>query len=95
MPTTVIDPRRLLICLFALLAVAIAAFAGPGRAEANTKCANAFRVLHNDHVGRLSLRAGSYRITVINQNELSCQQASDLFRSSCRTSTASFQTGGR
>jgi hypothetical protein len=79
MPTTVTDPRRLLIGVLALCALGIAVFVGPGRAEANTKCPNAFRVLHNDHVGRLSLRAGSYRITVIDQNELSCQRASDLF----------------
>jgi len=79
MPTTVIDPRRLLIGVLALLALAIAVFARPDGAAANTKCPNAFRVLHNDHVGQLSLRAGSYRISVIDQNELSCQRASDLF----------------
>jgi hypothetical protein len=79
MPTTVIHPRRLLIGVLALFALAIAVLIGPGRAEANTKCPNPFRVLHNDDVGKLSLRAGSYRITVINQNELSCQRASDLF----------------
>jgi len=79
MPTTVIDPRRMLIGALGVFALAIAVLIGPGRAEANTKCPNTFRVVHNDHVGKLSLRAGSYRISVIDQNELSCQRASDLF----------------
>jgi hypothetical protein len=74
-----IHPRRVLIGVFALLALTIAVFANAGRAEASTKCPNTFRVLHNDHVGKLSLSAGNYLITVTDQNELSCQRASDLF----------------
>jgi hypothetical protein len=79
MPTTVIQPRRVLIGALALLAIAVAAFAIPGRSQADTKCPNAFQVLHNDHVGKLELRKGAYTISVINQNKLSCQRASNLF----------------
>jgi len=79
MPTTVIRPHRVLVCGLAVLAMTGAIFAGSGRAQADTKCPNAFRVLHNDHIGKLSLRKGSYTISVTNQNRLSCQRASNLF----------------
>ena len=79
MPTTVLEPRRVLIGVLALVALALAMFATSDRAVADTKCPNTFRVLHNDHIGKLSLQKGSYTITVINQNKLSCQKASNLF----------------
>jgi hypothetical protein len=80
--TIAINPRRALIAVMAVIAAAIVMFAAAGRADAaaaKTKCPNTFRVLHDDHVGKLSLKAGSYSITVTNQNKLSCQRASDLF----------------
>lgn len=73
-------PQRALIAALAVLGTVFAIFAAADRADArSTTCPNTFRVLHNDHVGRLSLRAGTYTITVINQNRLSCQRASSLF----------------
>jgi hypothetical protein len=49
------------VCSLAALLVAMAA---PSRADAaRTKCAGTFRVLHDDHVGRLYLPRGNYRIT--------------------------------
>jgi hypothetical protein len=72
--------RRALIVALAVVATAAAAFAATGHAApAGTKCPNTFRVLHDDHVGKLSLRKGSYAITVINQNQLTCGRAADLF----------------
>jgi hypothetical protein len=79
MPTTAIRPHRVLIGALALIAMAVAIFANSDRASADTKCPNTFQVLHNDHIGKLSLRKGTYTITVINQNKLSCQRASNLF----------------
>jgi hypothetical protein len=82
MPTTSIRIRPTLIAALALAALAIAVLGAANRADAQkakTKCPNTFRVLHDDHVGKLSLKAGSYSITVANQNKLSCQRASDLF----------------
>lgn len=62
----------------ALLALLIAA---PGRADAAQQtCPATFRVLHDDHIGKLRLRAGPYRIILLNPNRLSCSAASDLFR---------------
>ena len=79
MPAIAIATRRAAIVAVALLATAFAILVTSDRAAANTKCPNAFRVLHDDHIGKLSLRKGSYTITVINQKRLSCQRASDLF----------------
>lgn len=42
-------------------------------------CPGTFTVLHNDHIGRLSLPRGQYRITLLAQGRLSCQRASRLF----------------
>ncbi len=50
------------------------------RANAAAVQCPAFQVLHNDHIGKLSLRAGNYQITIGNQRRLSCASASDLFR---------------
>jgi hypothetical protein len=44
-----------------------------------TTCPAYFRVLHNDHIGRLSLPAGQYRITLLATGRLSCSRASTLF----------------
>ncbi len=74
-----IHARRAAIVAVALLASALAILVTSGRAAASTKCPDAFRVLHNDHIGKLSLRKGSYTITVKNENKLSCQRASKLF----------------
>ena len=46
-----------------------------------TTCPAYFRVLHNDHIGRLSLPAGPYRITLLAAGRLSCARASSLFAS--------------
>jgi hypothetical protein len=80
--TIAIQARRALIAAMAVLGAAVIMIATAGRADAaaaQTKCPNTFRVLHDDHVGKLTLKAGSYSITVANQNKLSCQRASDLF----------------
>jgi hypothetical protein len=42
-------------------------------------CPAFFRVLHNDRIGRLRLRAGNYRITLVSVGRLSCARASRLF----------------
>jgi hypothetical protein len=68
----------------ALTAVAIAILAwlvlAPSHAQAaRVKCPGTFRVLHDDHIGRLALPAGSYRITILASGRPSCSQASALF----------------
>jgi hypothetical protein len=79
MSTSMIHSRRVLIAALALAAIAVALFVSSDRAAAASNCPNTFRVLHNDHIGKLSLRKGNYRITVVNKNKLSCQKASNLF----------------
>ncbi len=74
-------PARLawlvVLCSIAALLVAMAA---PSRADAaRVRCAGTFRVLHDDHVGRLSLPRGSYSITILASGRPSCAQASALF----------------
>jgi hypothetical protein len=44
-------------------------------------CPAFFRVLHNDRIGRLRLRAGRYRITLLAVGRLSCARAARLFAS--------------
>ena len=54
--------------------------AAPSRADAaRVRCAGTFRVLHNDHIGRLALPRGRYRITILASGRPSCAQASALF----------------
>jgi hypothetical protein len=43
------------------------------------RCPGTFRVLNDDRIGKLRLRRGPYRITLLG-NRLSCQVASGLFR---------------
>jgi hypothetical protein len=79
MPAIAVQTRRVTIVALALIALGIAILASSDRAAAATKCPNAFRVMHDDHVGRLSLKHGNYTIKVKNQNKLSCQRAASLF----------------
>jgi hypothetical protein len=81
MSAVAVQMRRAVIVALAVLGTGVALFAATDRAGAakTTKCPNAFRVLHDDHIGKLSLRAGSYAISVINENKLSCSRASNLF----------------
>jgi hypothetical protein len=46
-----------------------------------TSCPAFFRVLHNDRIGRLRVRAGRYRITLLSVGRLSCARAARLFAS--------------
>src|SRR5919108_234012 len=56
------------------------ALASPTAAQAApTRCPGFFQVLHNDHIGRLRLPAGEYRITLLSVGRLSCARASRLF----------------
>ncbi|MEZ5078892.1 MAG: hypothetical protein R2725_15790 [Solirubrobacterales bacterium] len=72
--------RALVLALAALLAALALATAAPDRAEAaRVKCAGTFRVLHDDHVGRLSLPKGNYRLTILSSGRPSCAQAAALF----------------
>jgi hypothetical protein len=81
LPAAVRSPRTLLIAL-ALAGALLAALAGSGTARggivAPKPCPDSFRVLHNDHIGKLSLRKGHYTITILSGN-LSCSKASKLF----------------
>jgi len=63
-------------CAIAALLVALAA---PSRADAaRTQCAGLFRVLHDDHIGKLSLPRGGYRITTLSSGRPNCAHASAL-----------------
>ncbi|HEX5145814.1 MAG TPA: hypothetical protein VFV85_02230 [Conexibacter sp.] len=62
------------LAVVALCAVALALPASP--ASAATRCPATFQVLHNDHVGTMSLPAGPYTVSV---SGLSCASASSLF----------------
>jgi len=65
------------LCALAALLVSLAA---PSPAQAaRVRCAGAFRVLHDDHVGGLSLPRGNYRITILASGRPTCAQASALF----------------
>ncbi len=64
-----------------LVGAAAAALAPASSATAQTPggCAP-FHVLHDDHIGKLSLPAGTYAVTPLDSSRLSCSAASDLFR---------------
>ncbi len=73
-------PARLggLVAVCAIVALLVA-MAAPSRADAaRTQCAGMFRVLHDDHVGRLDLPRGSYKITILASGRPSCARASAL-----------------
>jgi hypothetical protein len=52
---------------------------GSGVHPTGKSCPNTFRVLNNDSIGRLRLRKGPYRITLVGSGG-SCQRAAQLFR---------------
>jgi hypothetical protein len=52
---------------------------GSGTHPTGDRCPGTFQVLHNDRIGRLRLRRGAYRITLLG-DRLSCQTASRRFR---------------
>ena len=63
----------------ALLAVlTLAALALPARSDAAQGSCPTFSVLHNDTIGKLKLRAGTYDILIGNERKLSCASASKL-----------------
>jgi hypothetical protein len=65
------------VCALAALLVSLAT---PSAAHAaRVRCAGTFRVLHDDHVGRLSLPRGNYRITILASGRPHCIPASRLF----------------
>lgn len=69
--------RRTLPTLLAAAALALVALALPAApASAATKCPATFQVLHDDHIGSMSLPAGPYAVNVTG---LSCASASTLF----------------
>lgn len=68
----------------AALALAVAALGwaalAPGSASAaRGRCPGTFRVLHDDHIGRLAVPRGNYRITILASGRPGCAQASRLF----------------
>lgn len=63
-----------LVALCAVVALLVA-MAAPSRADAaRVQCAGTFRVLHDDHIGRLALPRGNYRITILASGMPSCAQ---------------------
>ena len=68
-----------LVVLCAIVALLVA-MAAPSRADAaRVQCAGTFRVLHDDHIGALTLPRGNYRIAILDSGQLSCAWASTLF----------------
>lgn len=67
--------------LLAATSVLAAALVAPASASAQaTVCPATFSVLHDDQIGRMSLPAGAYTVTLLDPTGLSCAEASDLFR---------------
>lgn len=74
-------PARLgaLVAVCAVVALLVA-MASPSSADAaRVQCAGTFRVLHDDHIGRLTLPRGNYRITILASGRPTCAAASALF----------------
>jgi len=68
-----------LALLVAVLGAVTLAPASTATAQTPGPCPS-FQVLHDDHIGRLSLPAGNYAVTPLDLSRLSCASASDLFR---------------
>lgn len=74
--------RRLTLrALLGLLAASVALLGLAGTAPAATKkCPNTFRVLHDDHIGKLALQKGHYRLILLQRRGFSCSRAANQFR---------------
>ena len=76
--------ERTRLLSLATAVVAVAALLAPTAASAQgggpAACPATFQVLHDDKIGKLSLPAGPYTVTLLDSAALSCAQASDLFR---------------
>jgi hypothetical protein len=67
--------------LLPLAALLMALALWPGKAAAaQATCPGTFRVLNDDHIGKMNLPKGKYTVTVRNEKRLSCSYAFDLFR---------------
>jgi hypothetical protein len=72
-------PAALLLALL-ISALAAAALAVPAPSKAATAtCPATFRVLHDDRIGKLELPKGNYRVTLLDDELLTCKRASKLF----------------
>lgn len=52
---------------------------GGGHKPGGAACPNAFSVLHNDRIGKLSVPKGKYQLTLLAVGRLSCDRAAKLF----------------
>ncbi len=52
---------------------------GGGHTVGGKACPSLFHVLHNDRIGRLKLKEGWYRLTLIAVGRLSCERGAKLF----------------
>ena len=68
-----------LLALLSAAAMLLLAINAGEASAARVQCPGTFRVLHNDHVGRMSLPAGRYQITILSSGRPSCTAASKLF----------------
>jgi hypothetical protein len=74
--------RTRLSLVVALAAACLAGVPGSAHAQGNTEsvCRATFEVLHDDTVGALYLKKGSYTVTLLGASRLTCAGASDLLR---------------
>ncbi len=73
------SPLKLIGAVAALAGlVALVSTGGSTAQAAESDCPNTFHVLHNDHIGKLKLRAGHYTITLLDDQALGCAKASRL-----------------
>lgn len=78
---TRLRPARLgaLVAVCAVVALLVAMVSPSSADAARVRCAGTFRVLHDDHIGRLAVPRGNYRITILASGRPSCAAASALF----------------
>ena len=72
---------RLTIAMLALVGALVGSlWVSIARSEAaRVTCPGTFTVLHNDMIGKLSLPAGQYTITVVDDQKITCPRASSRF----------------
>ena len=69
--------KRLALALAVSVTAALAL--APGASAAEFNCPGTFQVLHNDRIGNMQLPEGAYVITLLNEDEVGCSEASRLF----------------